>query len=144
MEKVIENIVNEYTWASDAQSKLLQTFSNYRWTVIYYPDHVAGWDMHAFYCFQSIREENYASGSIMFMRKLKKSKKNALIAWELISPYVTPRFNKDIDLTYPSSNWGDARTTRDYIHSRNNNLNFLLTFREESFSASGFFKYETK
>ena len=81
MEKVIENIVNEYTKASDAQPKLFQTFSNYWWTVIYYPDHVAGWDMHKFYCYQSIREDDYASGSIMFMRKLKKSKKNSLIAW---------------------------------------------------------------
>jgi hypothetical protein len=144
MEKAIENIVNEYTEASDAKSKLFQTFSNYRWTVIYYPDHVAGWDMHAFYCNESIKEDYYASGSIMFMRKLKKSKKNALIAWELDSPYITPRYHGDIDLTYPSGVWKHARTTRDYIHSRNNNLNFLLTFREYSFSASGFYKYETR
>ncbi len=55
MEKAIENIVNEYTKALDARLKLLQTFSNYKWTVIYYPDHVAGYDMHAFYCFESIK-----------------------------------------------------------------------------------------
>jgi hypothetical protein len=139
MEKQIKYIANQYTEASDARSHLTRTFSNYDWTVIYYPDHVAGFDMHTFYAFQSVEKDNYASGSIMFMRKLT-NKKNALIAWKLKSSYVTWRNNDDINLesVFPMS---DARATADFIWRHNTNLNFLLTFiTKESYSKAGYFK----
>ena len=104
--------------------------------------------MHTFYASQSIEEANYASGSIMFMRNLD-NKKNALIAWDLKAPHVTYRDHEDIDLSYPDTNWKDARTTAKYIWSRNSNLNFLLTikevyFQEKSFTINGWYKYETR
>ena len=90
-----------------------------------------------------MQENGYASGAIMFMRKLT-NKKNALIAWKLKSSYVIWRDNKDIDLTYPSGDWTNAEHTSDYIKSRNANLNFVLTINEYSFTVDGWYKFESR
>ena len=146
MDKAIIAIVKKYKDVRKAVDDLTETYSNYRWTVIFYPENIRGDHWHQSTC--AVNSNPHIEGSIHILRSLG-NEKHILIAWELLSPFVTytnyDDINLDINLNFYDFRANElCKQVNDDIFYRNHRikkLRFSLTLADNHVDRQGLSKY---